>query len=432
MYLKEYLKMNKKSINFKPKVFFKPQIWINRPKGRDTKPNLSDKLKVIQISHSSESYSLGEGERDLKKLVLNDWPAKVSKQLKKFYPKLEIECWAPERIYEKEEKYNEFGIVFRFFPVTVSLRYALDLSIPMLNELKKEIKKSKEEGYKLVIHAHEIHNLHGLLIATLFKDANIIFQHHGGSWPIKHVQESKNKRLFYPFFILAQLWENLVLKNIKYYYVLSKEEMDYLKKKAPDSKIIFQTMGIEDEYFVNEKKENARKKLKIPLNKKFVLYIGKIVEIKGMNFLLEAMKSLNEIELKIIGFSPEEAKFKNYVKQNKMENIEFLGGVFGDKKLAYLRAADALVLPSLKEGAPVTVMEALARNTPVVVTNVGGVSLMIENNREGIIIKQKSSEEIICGIKEVLKWKNKNVKKYAEKYKWKKIIEDTMKDYLSL
>ncbi len=389
------------------------------------------KIKVIQASHSSESYSLGEGE-ELKKLVLNDWPARVSKQIKKFYPEIEIECWAPERIYKKHEQYVEGGILFRFFPTTFSLRYALDLSMPMLKELKKEIEKSRKERYKLIIHFHEIHNLHGLLIASFFKDEKIILQHHGGSWPLKHLKESKKKKWLFPFFLLAQAWENLVLKNIKHYYALSKEEMDYLKKRAPSSKIRFQTMGIEDEYFKSVSKKDARKKLNIPLNKKLLLYIGKIVEIKGMSFLLQAMKELKDIELKIIGFSHEEKKFKDFARQNKMENVEFLGGVFGEKKMLYLSSADALILPSLKEGAPVTVMEALARNTPVVVTDVGGVTLMIENGREGIIIKQKSSEEITRGINEILKWKNKNVKKHAEKYKWKKIIEDTVRDYKNI
>jgi len=74
-------------------------------------------------------------------------------------------------------------------------------------------------------------------------------------------------------------------------------------------------------------------------------------------------------------------------------------------------------------------MEALARNTPVVVSDVGGVSLMIENKREGIIIKQKNPEDIVKGIREVLNWKGKNVRKYAEKYRWKRIVDNTVEDY---
>ncbi len=390
-----------------------------------------EKLKIIEIKHSSESYSLGENEV-LKNLVLNDWNARVARQIKKFYPEIEVECWSPERLYDKEERYEEFGVLFRFFPVTFGFRYALDFSYSMLKELKKEVRKSEREGYKLIIQFHEVHNLHGLLVASLFKNENVFVQHHGGSWPMRHLKNSRNKRWFFPFFYLAQMWENLVLKNIKNYYVLTKGEIDYLKKVAPDSKVRFQTMGIEEEYFKKMGKKDARQKLSLDLNKKIILFIGKVAEVKGVSYLLEAMKSLKDVELKIIGFSPEEKKFKDYVKKNNLKNAEFLGGVFGEKKLMYLSAADALVLPSLKEGAPVVIMEALARNTPVVVTDVGGVPLMIKGGREGIIIKQRSSEEIVEGVRDVLKWKNKNVKKYGKIYKWEKIIEDTVKDYFEL
>ena len=100
--------------------------------------------------------------------------------------------------------------------------------------------------------------------------------------------------------------------------------------------------------------------------------------------------------------------------------------------MLYLSASDAFVLPSSKEGAPVTVMEALARNLPVVVTNVGGTPLMVKNGREGIIIRQKSSEDIIKAVNEIFKWKNKDIRKYAYKYRWKKIIDDTMNDYIKI
>ncbi len=387
------------------------------------------KIKVIKIAHCSHSYFLGEGEKDLNKLFLNDWYAKFSKQIKKFYPEIEVECWAPEKLYKKEQIFYYSKIKFRFFPVTFSPIYALDFSMPMLKELKKEIKKSKAENYKLIIHIHEIHNLHGLLIATLFKTEKLIVQHHGGSWPIKHLKQTRRYKFFFPFFFLGQFWEGQVLKNVDYFFALSKDEMTYLKKITPESDVRFQTMGIDEEYFKESKKSDSRKKLNLPLNKKILLFIGRINDVKGIGTLLEAMKSLRDVELKIIGFGHQENKFKEYVKNNNLKNVEFLGGVFGGKKMLYLSAADAFVLSSSKEGAPVTVMEAMARNLPCIVSDVGGVRLMIENGKNGIIIRQKSASDIVKAAREILKWKKKNIKKYAEKYRWKKIIDDTVKVY---
>jgi len=289
---------------------------------------------------------------------------------------------------------------------------------------------------RVLIHLHEYHNLHGLLISTFFKNQKIIGQHHGGSWPLKHMKQTKGYRFFFPLFILAQIWENFVLKNIKYFFALSQEEINYLKNIAPNSKIKFQTMGIEDVYFKNLDKNKARKRLNLELNKKILLYVGRINDIKGIKYLLDAMKELQdsknlEIELKIIGFGPQEKEFQSYAKKLNLKNTEFLGSIFGEKKLVYLSAADALVLPSSKEGAPVIVMEAMARNLPVVVSKVGGTPLMIKDKENGIIIKSKSKKEILRGVKEVLMWKNKNIKKHANIYKWGKIIEDTVNDYMA-
>jgi len=193
-------------------------------------------------------------------------------------------------------------------------------------------------------------------------------------------------------------------------------------------------MGIEDSYFKKLNKKKARKKLSLGLNKKILLYIGRINEIKGIKYLLDAMKKLQDlknldIELKIIGFGSEEEKFKNYAKKLNLKNTEFLGGIFGEKKLFYLSAADALILPSSKEGAPVVLMEAMARNMPVIASDVGGVRLMIKDRENGIIIKLKNTDEIVRAIDEILKWKKKNIKKYAKIYKWKEIIEKTVKEY---
>lgn len=385
------------------------------------------KIKVIQISHASVSVYM-KGQKTLKQMILDDWYSLTAQKIKKEHPEIDIECWTPERVFKKNQEFTEFAIKYRQFPTTFSPVYGLDFSIEMLKELKKEVIKAKQERYQLIFHLHEYHNLHGLVIATLFRNQKIVGQHHGGSWPLKHLRESKKKRYFFPFFLFAQIWENLVLRNISYFYALSKEEMDYLKKRAPHSNIRFQTMGIDDYYFDKMNKNTARKKLKWPLNRKIILYLGRIIPVKGIGYLIDAMKELKDIDLKVIGWGEQE-EFENYAKSKGLKNVEFLGSFFGEKKLPYLSAADVFVLPSSKEGAPVSVMEAIARNLPSVVSDVGGTRLMIEDNNNGLIIRQKSSKDIVKAVREVLKWKNKNIRKYAERYRWKKIVDETIKDY---
>lgn len=398
---------------------------INEKKGFTQK--LPMKIKAILISHASVSVYM-KGQKSLKQMILDDWYSLTAKQIKKYHPEIEVECWTPEKMFKTPQEFENEGIKYRQFPVIFSPVYGLDFSLAMIKEMKKEVKNAEKEGYKLVFHLHEYHNLHGLAIATIFGGQKIIGQHHGGSWPVKHLKESKKKRYFFPFFLLAQIWEDLVLKNIKIFYALSEEEINYLKKRAPKSQIRFQTMGIEDYYFQSMDKKTARKKLGWPLNKKIVLYLGRIIPVKGIKYAIDAMEELKDAELKVIGWG-ENQEYEDYAKSKNLKNVKFLGPIFYQDKLPYLSASDVFILPSSKEGAPVTVMEAMARNLPSVVTDIGGTRLMIFDNENGIIVRQKSSEDIVKTVREVLKWKNKNVKKYAGRYRWKKIVEDTVKDY---
>ena len=147
------------------------------------------KIKVIHISHESHSYFIGESKnKDLKKLMLGDWYSKTALQIKKYYPEIEIECWTPEKMEKTEKNFIFSGIKYRIFPTTFSLVYALDFSMPMQKALKQEVEKAEQKNIKLIIHLHEYHNLHGLLIATSFKKSYIIAQHHGGSRPWKHIK----------------------------------------------------------------------------------------------------------------------------------------------------------------------------------------------------------------------------------------------------
>lgn len=380
--------------------------------------------KVIHIAHASHSYFANEGD-DLRKIVLNDWYFKTASQIRKYHPEIEVECWAPEKDNKYYEEFEESGIKLKLFPTNFSPLYGMDFSMQMLLALKQEVERSYGK-HELIIHLHEFHNLHGLLIADLFRNQKIIVQHHGGSWPMKHLRESRNKRYFAPLFWLGQLYENRVIRNVNKFYALSTDELDYLKDKGCDA--VFRTMGIGDEYYKNYDKDKAREKLGIDKDDKLLFFLGRVGKVKGVHYLLEAMKELKDVKLKIAGYGLEREELEKYAKDNNLDNVEFLGGVFGDDKLLYLSACDALVLPSLKEGAPVTVMEAMARNRPSVVSDVGGVKLMI-NEDNGIIIRPRKVKDIVNGIREILIWEEKDIKKHAKIYKWEKIIEDTARDY---
>ncbi|MDD5193377.1 MAG: glycosyltransferase family 4 protein [Candidatus Nanoarchaeia archaeon] len=390
-----------------------------------------NKLKVISISSVSASLFLNSGRGDIKKITQENWHGIVAKEMKNKYPSLEIECWSPEKKYKNEEIFEDSEIKFRIFPSNFVVRPGMELCFPMIKALNKEIKEAERKNIKLIIHIHEYHSWQMYLILLLLKktkNTKVIVQHHGGRHPFGNLLKYKRLLLFLPVIMLMQFFENLLFKKINVFYALGDKEIEYLKRKAPESKIRFQTMGIDEKYFKIINKNYARKTLGLELNKKYLLYIGRIKTTKGIKELLDGMKGI-DAELLLIGDGPDRNKFEHYSTKEDIKNIKFLGSIYDDKKLDYLSACDCLILPSHTEGAPVVLMEAVAKNLPVIATDVGGVKNMIENGREGIVIKPKSKEDIKNSINEILGWKKKNIQKYAEKYKWKQIVKETLRDY---
>ena len=392
------------------------------------------KMKVIQLGCISHSFFSEQLRKTMGWGITHDWYAYTAFALKKIHPELEIECWTQERRWKKERNLKFENIKFRIFPGSFYLRYGMEISCSMINALNEEIEKCGKENKKVILHFHE-HHLWQSCFLLLFlkkrKNVEIVCQHHGGRGPFKSLK--KYKKLFFaiPFLTLNQIAENLAFKKVDLFYSLSDEETNYLKKISPSSKIKFQTMGIEDKYFKSILKKEARRKLKLENDKRYLLFIGRIKATKGLSYLIEAMKKINA-ELLLIGGGPDEKRYKKYAEKKGIRNVKFLGTLYNDDKLVYLSACDVFVLPSFTEGAPVVLMEAIARNLPVIATNVGGIPKMIENNREGIIINPYSIEEIVKSAGEILKWKKKNIRKYAEKYLWKNIAKKTYNDYKNL
>jgi len=385
-----------------------------------------EKLKIIQINSASSSFYL----KDFRADIFKNWFGQVAFQIKKASPNIEVEAWTLEKEEKRQRTAEKNGVKFRIFPTNLSIRHGMELSLSMLRALKQEIRKAGKEKKKLILHFHEYHSWQVYWMLLNSRKIRKIAQHHGARSPFKNLMRYKRLFLFFPIIGLMQLCENLLLKRINIFYALSDDEALYLREKFGRKRMVrFQTMGIENDCFKKGDKKKARRKLGLEQKKKYVLYIGRLKTTKGVRELLDAVKIVDkEVELLIMGNGQDNEKYRRYAKQKKIENVKFLGEVYGKEKLLYLDASDCLILPSYTEGAPVVLMEALAKNLPVIATDVGGIRKMIQNGREGLIIRTKSRADIIQAIRKILTWK-KNVKLYASRYKWEKIIKHTIADY---
>ena len=127
-----------------------------------------------------------------------------------------------------------------------------------------------------------------------------------------------------------------------------------------------------------------------------ILHIGRFSEQKNHLGLIESFKIVHEntpnAVLKLIGSGDLEKVVRDKVKELNLEEcVEFLG--LKTNVYPYLNEADIFVLPSLWEGMPITLIEAMATGLPIVATGVGGVPDMIESGATGLLVNS-SKEQI--------------------------------------
>ncbi|MDQ0269726.1 glycosyltransferase family 4 protein [Cytobacillus purgationiresistens] len=161
--------------------------------------------------------------------------------------------------------------------------------------------------------------------------------------------------------------------------------------------------GYDIESFLQKMKEPA--KMKAPKNKKILLYTGRLAEFKGIHHLIDALYHLKKLRSDwvcwIAGDGPKQTDLQ---KQTQLlglqQHIQFLGS--RDDIPSLLSISDMLILPTLIENQPLSVIEAQISGTAVIVSAVGGVPEIIEHGMTGILVPPKDELMLFAHINYLL------------------------------
>lgn len=163
----------------------------------------------------------------------------------------------------------------------------------------------------------------------------------------------------------------------------------FLKQGISSTKIIYSRIGLDTSHWLTPPEKSG-----VPSSEMQIGYIGQLSHHKGVHLLIEAFKRLSfagrSARLKIYG-APE--AFPKYVQQlhnltNGNPAIEFMGRFDNRRVAEILHQTDVMVVPSIwYENSPITIMEALTTNTPVVTTNLGGMSELVQHNVNGLLFE---------------------------------------------
>jgi len=190
-----------------------------------------------------------------------------------------------------------------------------------------------------------------------------------------------------------------VSDTVKYFYI------NNAKISAGKIKTIYN--GIEVEKFsIEVDKNNKRQELGLDPHNKIIAVIGRLVEQKGHIYFLEYCRKLldkySDIQGLIVGDGPLRRKLEERSKILGISNRVIFAGIRNDIA-EILKVIDILVVPSLYEGLPTIILEAMAAGIPVVATDVGGNSELLINGETGFIVPSKDSSALADSIEKLLK-----------------------------
>lgn len=133
-------------------------------------------------------------------------------------------------------------------------------------------------------------------------------------------------------------------------------------------------------------------------NKKVILFVGRLAEIKGVSYLINAVQDI-DVKLIIVGEGELRDLLETQASAQK-EKIVFLGAKTHDQLKEIYASADVFVAPSIttesgsQEGFGLVIIEAMASGLPVIATETGGIVDIIQNEENGLLCREKDSQAI--------------------------------------
>ena len=210
---------------------------------------------------------------------------------------------------------------------------------------------------------------------------------------------------------------------------------DLAQEAMPNANVRHINNCIPHSIFHPQDRQDARKAFSLPQDQKLILFTCQKVtdKRKGMAYLLEALKYLNEPKphLVVVGGNTEDLLNSNLGIDKG--NLHFIPYVNGEKEMARLYSAvDCFVTPSLQDNLPNTIAEAMSCGTPCVGFNAGGIPEMISHMKNGYVAQYCDSKDLAHGIECALshpEWKEAAMHSAAHDYSEDRVAKEYAKAY---
>lgn len=406
-------------------------------------------MKIVQISS-------GKAEGAQKKITAHET---VIFNTSKHLARMGHEVVVLDRRYSKDNPpidCIEDVTIVRLNVMRVHLSKARGVISFAINELNIVLFALKVSGYLRrnkqnidIIHLHL--TLIGAILVILNRGLRkkMIYTCHIGQWTLGKSELNTFERvhLLVDSFLMKRVNKVVALNNTAKERLLS-------KGKINADNITVVPNGVDTDFF-NDDIEVGETIKKYGLEGKLtVLFVGRLAKIKGIEYLIKAAdRIVNEFGYKetlfvLVGpqaFDSTERpidmeKMLSFIDQHQLEKHVILTGSLPSEEVRTLYAAcDIFVLPSLSEGDPLVIPEAMASGKPVIATRVGGIPRQVRDGWNGFLIDPADEQQLAEKIKylidnpDEIQRLGENSRKYAEEeLDWRKVAEKLSSIYEGL
>jgi len=226
---------------------------------------------------------------------------------------------------------------------------------------------------------------------------------------------------------LVKLFSRILVKRADYIRIVSPFLYEPLDKLNIDRNKIFLIPPRCDSKLFNEKNVDQQKPKKFDENKYNLIFVGNLIIAKGVDILLEAfaliLKENSNIGLAYVGEGEEKVRLISRSKELGInEKVIFLGRVEYEKIPTIMYYSDILILPSIEEGVGRVILEAMSMKLPVIASNVGGIPLVIDDLKEGLLFEVGDVEALKNHVLFLIK--NKSFSEKITKAAYQKFLDN--------
>jgi len=236
-----------------------------------------------------------------------------------------------------------------------------------------------------------------------------------------------------------RLFFKFTLSTADMFFVVSQKQWEDISEILGNhntQKIRIMPNGFDQKIFYPQDKTICRKQLGLPQDKKIILNVASLVSVKGHEYLIEAInefvKYRKDVMCIIIGDGVIRRKLEDQIKNLHLGYyVKLVGAKPHNEIPLWMNAADIFVLPSLSEGNPTVMFEALGVGLPFVGTTVGGVPEIITSEDYGLLCPPADpeclAEKILIALEK--DWDREKIMRYAGQFTWKKVAKEVVDIY---